>query len=331
MVQAQLRINCINGAKIMRLKGLISMALAGVACIVAPAYADEPLFGFVYTTDTLPKGQSEVEQWVTLREGRQNGDFHLVQARTEFSHGATDNLQLSFYINSAFADVDHNGPPNGAETVAPEVFADFEVDPNRRFKKLRFESMSVEAIYRFLSPYTSGIGAALYIEPSIGPNTRELETRLILQKNFLDDKLVFAANATVGFEVRQLPGDPTADPASAEFNTHWDKETDVNFGLAGAYRFTSNWSFGAELQNEREFAGLNPFKPENRTNLAWYAGPTLHYGGRHFFATFTTLFQLPWAKDYAEPDKSLDAVINGLSNADDFETMRFRLKLGYYF
>jgi hypothetical protein len=188
----------------------------------------------------------------------------------------------------------------------------------------------VEGLYRIASPYTSGVGVALYLEPSIGPRTRELEARLILQKNFLDDRLVFAANATLGYEWRKLQGDPTADPASIDYLTHWDKETDVNFGLAGSYRFTSNWSFGTELQNEREFAGLNPFKAANRTNLAWYAGPTIHYGGRHFFATFTTLFQLPWAHDYANaPADSL--VVDGISNADDFEKYRFRLKIGYYF
>ncbi len=48
------------------------------------------------------------------------------------------------------------------------------------------------------------------------------------------------------------------------------------------------------------------------------------------FATATVLFQLPWAHDYANsgPDS---AVINGISNADDFEKYRFRFKVGYYF
>lgn len=302
--------------------------MAGALLASAPARADEPLFGYIYTTDTLPKGKTEVEQWATLREGRSQGDFHLLQTRTEISHGVTDAFQLSGYINAAWADARGNAP--SGETAPPEVFADFAVDPNARFRKARLETVSLEGLYRISSPYTSGVGVALYLEPSIGPRTREVEARLILQKNFLDDRLVFAANATLGYEWRKLPGDPGADPASIDFVTHWDKETDVNFGVAGSYRFTSNWSLGAELQNEREWAGLNPFKAENRTNLAWYAGPTIHYGGRHVFATFTTLFQLPWAHDYANaPADSF--VVNGITNADDFEKYRFRLKLGYYF
>jgi hypothetical protein len=313
----------------MRQNALIRMALAGIACTALPAHADEPLFGFIYTTDTLPKGKAEVEQWLTLREGRANGDFSVLQARTEYSRGMTDKLQLSGYVNFAYADVYHNGPDG--TTVPPEVFADFASEPDERFKKFRLESVSAEVLYRLASPYTSPVGVAVYIEPSLGPNTRELEGRLILQSNFLDDKLVFAANATVGFEARYLHGDPTLDPTDEEFNDHWDHETDVNFGVGGTYRFTSNWSLGGEFQNEREWAGFNPFKSENRTNVAWYTGPTLHYGGEHFFATLSALFQLPWAQDHAESDPTMDAVINGISNADDFENFRIRLKVGYYF
>lgn len=290
------------------------------------AHADEPLFGFVYTTDLLPKGQAEGEQWVTLREGRANGEFHLVQTRTELSYGLSDNLQLSGYLDFAHASVDHDGPDGS--TLPPEVFADYRFDPDRPFHKTRFQDVSAELIYRFASPYLSPVGAAIYVEPSIGPRTKELETRLILQKNFIDDRLVFALNATLAYEWRKLPGDPGADPASEDFVDHWDKETDVNFGFAGSYRFASNWSAGAELQNEREWGGLNPLNAANRTNLAWYAGPSIHYGGRKGFATLSTLIQLPWARDYAGGG---EAVIGGLSNADDFEDFRVRLKVGFYF
>jgi hypothetical protein len=303
----------------------LGMAIAGST----PAKADEPLFGYIYTTDLLPKGQKEIENWTTLREGRSNGDFHLFQNRTEVSYGATSNFQISGYMNLAYGNVKHDGPDGS--TIPPEVFADYNSTSTGRFRKFRFESASLEAIYRFSSPYTSPIGAAIYLEPSIGPRTKELEARLILQKNFIDDKLVFAFNATLGYEWRRLHGDPEADPTTIDFRSHIDKETDINFGLAGSYRFAPGWSFGAEIQNEREFAGLDPFKADHRTNLAWYSGPTLHYGGRHFFATFTTLFQLPWAHDYAESDPMQDAVIHGISNADDFEKYRFRVKVGYYF
>jgi len=131
----------------MKLRQLLA---AAALAIPAAAYADEPLFGFVYTTDLLPKGRTEAEQWVTLREGRASGDFHLVQTRTELSHGVTNDLQLSGYLDFAYANVKNNGPDG--TTIPPEVFADYEADPDKRFTKTRLQDVSVEAIYRFSSP-----------------------------------------------------------------------------------------------------------------------------------------------------------------------------------
>ncbi|WP_443749875.1 DUF6662 family protein [Asticcacaulis solisilvae] len=305
---------------------LLPLALA--AGFSSAAHADEPLFGYVYTTDLLPKGQKELEQWVTLREGRSEGDFHLWQTRTEYSVGITDRFQVSSYINLAATDVKANTP--SGDTVPPEVFADFNADPSGRFKAQRVESVSVEGIYRFMSPYTDAFGLAAYVEPSIGPRTYELETRVIAQKNFDDDKLVLAANMTIGQELRYLHGDPSADPSSDDFNDHWDKETDVNFGFAASYRFAPNWYGGLEFQNEHEWAGFNPFKAANRTNVANYFGPTLHYGGKGYFITATILKQMRGGRDYAD-DAADSQVVNGISNADDFEKYRFRLKAGFYF
>lgn len=306
------------------LGGAVLAACFGAA---TPAAADEPLFGYIYTTDLLPKGQLEAEQWATLREGRSEGSFHVLQTRSELSYGLTDAFQVSGYLNFAYADVSHNTPTG--DTSPPEIFADYHSDSST-FNRGRFESFSVEGLYRLLSPYTDGVGVALYVEPSIGPNTYELENRLIVQKNFFDDQVVVSGNITVGYEWRYLHGDLTADPTTADIRDHWDKETDVNFGLAASYRFAPSWSAGLELQNEREYAGLNPFRGSQRTNLAWYLGPTIHYGGEGFFATLTILPQLPLAHDYANVGAD-NFVVNGISNADDFENLRIRFKVGCYF
>ncbi len=317
----------------MTLSRILLPAVAGLAlafaCVASVAHADEPLFGYVYTTDLLPKGQKELEQWATFREGRSTGDFHLLQTRTEYSVGITDRFQISTYLNLAQTDVRGNVPSSG-ETAPPEVFADYNVDPDARFKASRLESVAVEGIYRFMSPYTDPFGLAVYVEPSVGPRTWELETRVIAQKNFDDDKLVLAANMTIGQELRYLHGDPSADPTTIDYRAHWDKETDVNFGVAASYRFAANWYGGLELQNEREFAGFDPFKADARTNLAWYFGPTLHYGGKGYFVTATVLKQMKGAKDYAN-DPADSFVVNGITNADDFEKYRVRLKVGFYF
>ena len=307
-----------------------AIAVAGglaAGLVASQARADEPLFGYVYATDTLPKGQKEVELWSTHREGRSQGDFHLWQQRTEFSYGVTDNLQVSAYLNLAHAKVFDNTP--GGDTAPPEAFADYAADPSKRFSRWRSEGVSIEALWRLRSPYTHGLGIALYAEPTVAPNTRELELRLILQKNFIQDRLVVSGNATVGYEWRKIPGDPTADPASEDFIRHWDHETDLNLSLGASYRFRASWAVGAELLNERELAGLTPFEHTARTNVAWYLGPNIHFGGRKFFATATFLAQLPWAQDHANPAPGF--VVDGLTNADDFEKYRLRIKVGTYF
>jgi hypothetical protein len=293
-----------------------------------PALADEPLFGFVYTTDLLPKDQFEVEQWLSWRAGKAAGAFNVLEVRHEFEYGLTDALQISAYLNWEWAGARNNNVIDGT-TLPPETFANVEVDPSGRFNLTKFTGISGEAIYRILSPYIDPVGLAIYVEPTIGPDVRELESRIILQKNFLDDRLVFAFNLTHHFEWRYLHGDPAAPPSDIEFRDHWDKETDINFGLAASYRFAPNWSAGLEFINEREWAGFDPFDASKRTNVAYYFGPTLHYAGEHIFATLTVLDQLPWAKDYANPPPGF--VAGGRNYADDFERFRVRLKFGYYF
>ena len=115
-------------------------ALALAAGGAGGARADEPLFGFIYTTDTLPKDKIEIEHWDTLREGRSQGDFHVLQDRTEVSYGATDQLQLSGYLNLAYAYTRGNIP--SGDTAPPEIFADFNADPDKPFDHFRLESFS---------------------------------------------------------------------------------------------------------------------------------------------------------------------------------------------
>lgn len=324
-----LKFNCNDRGDAMRawISGVMGVAvLAGMSAL--PAQAEEAAFGFVYTTDLLPQGQDEIAQWATLRSGKSHGSFNVVEGRTEYEYGLTDTLQLAAYLDYEYAEANHDGIDRS--TFQPETFAEVTIDPTKRFSLTKFTGISAEAIYRILSPYTDPVGLAVYMEPTIGPATRELESRVILQKNFMDDRLVIAFNTTIAQELRHLQGDPTAPPGSDDAVNHWDKETDVNFGLAASYRFAEDWTAGLEFQHEREWAGFDPLAGHNATNAAFYTGPTIHYGGEHFYATFTVLDQLPWGGDSAnDPPDSF--VVGGRNYADDFERFRVRLKFGWYF
>ena len=74
-----------------------SLVLAG--SLSASARADEPLFGYVYTTDLLPKGKWEFEQWITGRYKQSQGRYLGLPMRTELEYGVADNFQIAGYLN----------------------------------------------------------------------------------------------------------------------------------------------------------------------------------------------------------------------------------------
>jgi Family of unknown function (DUF6662) len=300
-------------------RSLLCFAFAAAfSSVSAAASAEEAMFGYVYTTDLLPQDGKEIEQWMTWRHQKISGAYDQIEGRTEFEYGVTDRLQLGLYANYNWTQAYHNGP-FGATTL-PEQFSDYAAGPDDHFNASRFVGVSGEAIYRILSPYTDAFGLAFYTEPTIGQNFREVENRLIFQKNYLDDLLTIAFNFTYAPEWRYLPSDD--DPAA----NSWQEETDINFGLAASYRFIENWSAGFEFLNEREF---NSFVFNHESNSGYFLGPVLHYGGERLFVTMTTLWQLPWASSHT--DTVPGAPVNGYILDNDFEKFRFRLKVGYTF
>ncbi len=295
------------------------LATASLGTGYAPtAHAEESMFGYVYTTDLLPKGAHEVEQWATWRHQQLGGQYDALVGRTEYEYGLTDRLQVAVYANYTWAHAYHNGPFGATSTSEPLSYD--EPGPNDHYSGHRFIGFSGEAIYRILSPYTDGIGLAVYAEPTIGPGFRELETRVILQKNFLQDRLTFNFNATYAPEWRYQ------NDASAAGGKSWNHEVDVNYGFAGSFRFRPEWSAGFELLNEREFAG---YHFDHLTSSGYFFGPAIHYGGRHFFVTATALQQLPWASRH--PDSVPGTIVGGRVYDVDFEKYRLRVKFGYYF
>jgi hypothetical protein len=290
------------------------------------AMAEEPLFGWVYTTDLLPDGKYEAAQWLTERDGKPVGQYDVVEGRTEFEYGLSDRLQVAAYLNYEWADAYHDNAITGA-TLPPATLANLNVGPNQRLDTTRLTAVSLEGIYRVLSPYLDPIGLALYLRPSVGPQFREVEARVILQKNFIDDRFVVAFNIGDTADWRDIPNGPSGDGTG--FNRTWDDDSTFAFGLASSYRFATGWSAGVELQNERGYAAENPFDAAQRTSVAYYLGPTLHYANGHMFATLNYLTQLALASDYAHTNPDFD--VDGRNYAAGNERFRLRLKFGWYF
>ena len=94
---------------------------------------------------------------------------------------------------------------------------------------------------RLLSPYKDPIGLALYFEPSVGDQETELEWKILLQKNWLEDRLVWALNVNYELEYEKSEDGYERDGMFEWFT-----------GLS--YRFVRNWSAGLEFWNHHEFA-----------------------------------------------------------------------------
>ena len=75
--------------------------IVAVAMIAATqARADQRYFTYSYEPKVLPAGGTELEQWATMRNGRDNGLYTRWDIRTEFETGLTDRLTTAVYMNA---------------------------------------------------------------------------------------------------------------------------------------------------------------------------------------------------------------------------------------
>ena len=273
----------------------------------APAYADEQYFGYTYSAEVLGKGQTETELWATDRRGKDGGHYDAQDYRIELEHGFTNRLTISGYANFDSHNI------HGLEP-------DFE-DVNRDFA---FKGLSAEFKYNVLSPFKDGLGLTLYAEPAWSRihsvegekgTEYELELKAILQKNFMDDRLVWAANFTFEpeWEKEKEPGE-----VAGEFETEWEKELKLEVSTGLSYRFAPGWYAGFEGR----YASVYPDWTEglHRETYAVFAGPSVHYAGKKWWATVTYLPQL-----FGSPSP------HGSRALDEYEKRQLRLKVGYNF
>ncbi|HLG89547.1 MAG TPA: DUF6662 family protein [Alphaproteobacteria bacterium] len=257
------------------------------SCAYGPtAFADEPVFGYVYTTDLLPQDRYDIEQWITDRDGQAYGYYHAVEGRTEFEYGVTDNFQLALYLNYAYVGADHNsvhGLTEGSDIKSS-------ANPFRSYGNLHYDGLSVEATYRVLSPYTDPVGLAFYVEPEIGPKEYGVELRGIVQKNFFDDRLVLAGNVWVEFE-REAGSNLGAVGAEEGPAGNKTNATYAELDLGASYRFAPNWSAGIEFRNHREYGGYS-LSHSDQDHTAYFVGPNIHYANERWYATISVLRQI---------------------------------------
>ena len=267
-----------------------------ILCTAAAVRADENYFGYTYGSDTLPKGRSEIYQWITSRTGKADGAYSALDLQTEIEHGFTDRLQGSLYLNGISHDI------SGVTGFT---------DRNRT----NFNGFQGSLKYNLQSVDRGGWGVSVYLEPgykrfSAKSGKREdiyfLEPKLILQRNYLDDTLVWATNISGEFEREHDLG---ADA--------WESELELQVSTGLSYRFAPGWFAGLEAVATSAFEKMHL---DEMGEYALFAGPNLHYATATWWATLTVLPQLTgWPEN------------KGSRNLDNYESLQVRLKVGYSF
>jgi len=259
------------------------------------ARADEDIFAYTRNTDVLPKGAKELELWATRRSGKGAGRYTAYDYRVEMEYGFTDRLQGALYLNVNQLDV--SGVPG--------------FDDRRQ---RRIDGFSNEWRYNILSAYKDGLGLTLYFEPEYsrysgrtGQERTEyaVETKLLLQKNFLEDQLIWAVNLNSEL-AREKEGD--------------EVEGEAVLGLSSGvgYRFAPGWYGGAEMDYRSVYPGL-----ARREAWGLFAGPTVHYAAKKWWATLTWLPQIKGGP--------IDGALSSRLQLAEFEKSELRLRMGFNF
>lgn len=262
--------------------------VASVVGLATPLRADDQPFLTIYTTDIDGQREREAEQWLGWKTGQTGASYDDLLSRTEVEYGITDDLQGSLYVNYEWARLQARTPPLSSDTES-------------------LAGVSGELIYRILNADFAPIGLALYVEPGWSSDEQEVESKILLQKNFLNDTLRCAFN--VNFEDDwELDHSESARHGALEFDT------------GASYAVTPEVSAGVEFDNERAFAGLVMGSGARETASAYFLGPTLEYSALPWKLAVGAQAQLPWA---TSPAGNAGAVIGG------FETRaeRFRIAL----
>lgn len=250
-------------------------------------HAGEGTFGWLYTLDLQPKGTWEFEQRLQYNRGQAGGTYDFWQARTEVEYGVNENFQLAGYLNTSFTNAYRNYPatdefPNG-ETGGWGVA----YPGDGHYRKWRVEGVSLEGIYRLTNPVVDPVGVGLYGELTLSTVKDEFEARLLLQSNFLDDKLVLASNLVAAVEKVKFVNGETGP------------ESMFDVLIGATYRFANNWTAGMEARYHNDYYG---YRYQTHTQRAWFVGPNVHYAEKDWWVTAAWRYQPTGGKCWAPND-----------------------------
>jgi hypothetical protein len=231
------------------------LATSLVGFSLATAAQADRRFAYSYEAKTYTPGSLELETWATWKTRE---DFDRIDFRHELEWGVTERLQLGFY------------------------FADWRWQDGAGSS---FHDVGVEAIYNLTNPNTHSLGSSVYGEVKVWEDFVELESKLLLQKNF--GKLSVVYNATLAAE---WEGDGLSEDKGEIAQT-----------LGAAYSIHPRFWVGVEALHEIEIDGWS-----DAGASVVYAGPNASFQFGEAFLTLAGLWQL--TDEGGEPDFQLRTI-----------------------
>ncbi len=218
--------------------------------------AAERRFAYSYGASPFTPGSLELETWATWKTGE---GFDRIDFRHELEWGVSERLQLGLY------------------------FADWRWQDGEGSS---FHDVALEAIYNLTDPNEDWIGSSLYGEIKGYEDFLELESKMLLQKDFGPLSMVY----NVGLE--------------AEWEGAGLEETKGEFvqTLGLSYLVKPSLGVGAELLHEIEIPEW-----EEAGNSALYIGPNVTLRSGRLWATVAGLWQVSGIDE--EPDFQLRTLV----------------------
>lgn len=283
------------------------------------AMADESLLGYIKGAETLPKGSIELDQTFTYRNDKGAGDYSAWDSKTELEYGVTDRFTAAGYLK--MQSINMRG-----------LVVDGYLPGNENYG-LRPSGVEASFKYMFLSPAKDDFGLAGYLSLGYdwldknsgqGKDKYSIELKMLAQKYFMEGQMVWAAN--IGTEAAYAKRDKLSAsrqaslPADFDWPAEAEMEIELMAGTGLSYRFAPGWFVGAETLYETEFeTGVG----QERWSL--FAGPSLHYANKQWWATVTWFHQLKGGGEQfsAQNDNNLHLI--------EKTKEEIRIKFGYEF
>ncbi len=319
----------------MRIK-LFGLLLA--MAIGSGAVAEENLWIYTKGTDTRPEGSTEFKISDTVRFGKHSGDYTFHDIRPEVEYGFTNHLT----IGAELMIFDHNYSLNDA------------IDPMHTtqggnggsFSKTQLAGYELSLKYNVLSPYKDDFGLSFglgyekrsaYRLDGADISQHSLIGTVFLQKNWLDDTLVWAFNWKTELERRRSAGDTTEAGVI-------EKEIAFDISSGISYRVAPKHFVGFEVRHQSDY--LSPYNAEagayddpslspsdwgfaylklgSQHQNGLYMGPTYHYAEKHWWLTVGLLMQVSGGG-------SEHAFVSDGKNWDEHEAVHLGVSYGYEF